>query len=57
MHTILLNFFTEGRKNRNIRFASEISKILYFFGGCGIMKSRDWEDMPDSPFRLDFVVI
>lgn len=38
-------------------FASEISKILYFFEGCGIMKSRDWGGMPDSPFRLDFVVI
>ena len=37
-----------------MRFASEISKILYFFGGCGIMKSRDWEDMPDSPFRLQY---
>ena len=40
-----------------MRFASEISKILYFFGGCGIMKSRDWEDMPDYPFRLDIMVI
>lgn len=40
-----------------MRFASEISKILYFFGGCGIMKARNSRGMPDSLFRLDVVVI
>lgn len=40
-----------------MRLALGISKILYFFKGCGIMKSRDLRGVPDSPFRLDFVVI
>lgn len=40
-----------------MRLASEISKILYFFGGCGIMKSKNLGSVPDSLFRLDFVVI